>query len=59
MAAWFGANIGNIIVILILAAVIALSIRSIIKDKRSGTGSCGNGCAHCAMHGKCHAVKDR
>lgn len=57
MAAWLGAHMGDIIVILILLAVLALSIRTIIKDKRSGKGGCGNGCAHCAMHGKCHAVK--
>ena len=57
MAAWLSENIGSIIVILIIAAVVALSIRSLIKDKRSGKGGCGHGCAGCAMHGKCHAVK--
>ena len=57
MAAFLSANIGNIIVILILIAVLALAIRSIIKDKKSGKGTCGCGCANCAMHGKCHAAK--
>ena len=57
MAAWFGANIGNIIVILIVTAVIILSVRSIIKDKKAGKGGCGCGCKNCAMSGKCHAVK--
>lgn len=57
MTAWLSANIGSIIVILILLAVIALAVRSVIKDKRSGKGGCGNGCAHCALHDKCHAVK--
>ena len=36
MAAWLGANIGSIAVILILAAIIVLVIRSMIKDKKSG-----------------------
>ena len=57
MAAWLSANIGTIIVILVLAAVIALAVRSMIKDKKSGKGGYGCGCANCAMHGKCHAVK--
>ncbi len=57
MAAWLGANIGNIIVIIILLTIIALIVRSIIKDKKSGKSSCGCGCAHCAMKGSCHAPK--
>jgi hypothetical protein len=57
MAAWLSENIGNIVVMIIVAAIIALAIRSVIKDKRSGKGSCGCGCANCAMHGKCHPVK--
>ena len=24
------------------------------KGRKSGKGSCGCGCEHCAMHGKCH-----
>ena len=57
MAAWLSENIGNIVVMIIVAAIIALAIRSVIKDKRSGKGSCGCGCANCAMHGKCHSAK--
>ena len=59
MAAWLGANIGNIIVIAILLAVIALAVRSIIKDRKSGRGSCGCGCANCAMKGRCHSAPVR
>jgi len=57
MAAWLSENIGNIVVIIIVAAILALAIRSVIKDKRSGKSSCGCGCANCAMHGKCHTAK--
>ncbi len=57
MAAWVGANIGNIVIILILAAVIALVIHSMIKDKKAGKGGCGCGCENCALHGKCHTAK--
>ena len=61
MAAWFSENIGSIIVGLILLAIVAAVIRTMIKDKRSGRSSCGCGCANCAMSGSCHksSVKDR
>lgn len=55
--AWLGANLGSIIVALIVIAIIAFAAYSLIKDKKSGKGSCGCGCANCAMHGKCHAGK--
>lgn len=43
---------GTIIVGLILAAVIALAVRSMIKDKKNGKSlQCGGDCSHC--HG-CH-----
>ena len=57
MAAFLSANIGDIIVIAILLIIIGLAVRSIIKDKKSGKGTCGCGCAGCAMHGKCHSDK--
>lgn len=56
MLAWFTENLGTIIVTLILVAIVALIIAKMIRDRKSGkgTGSCGCGCEHCAMHGKCH-----
>ena len=54
MAQWLTDNAGNMIVIAILLIIVYLSIRSMIKAKKSGKGSCGCGCAHCAMSGKCH-----
>lgn len=42
-------NIGTIIVGLILLAVVALIVRKLVRDKRSGKGGCGCGCENCAM----------
>ena len=47
-------NIATIIVLAVLIAVVALIIKKLVNDKRMGKSSCGCGCAHCAMHGKCH-----
>ncbi|MBR1797058.1 MAG: FeoB-associated Cys-rich membrane protein [Clostridiales bacterium] len=55
MLDWLQANTGNIIILLILAVVVALVIRSMIKDKKSGKGSCGCNCGSCAMAGSCHS----
>ena len=42
-------NIGTIIVGLILLAIVALIVRKLVRDKRSGKGGCG--CESCAMGG--------
>ncbi len=44
--------IGTIIVGVILAAVVVLVIRKMVKDKKAGKGSCGCNCAECKGH--CH-----
>lgn len=46
------AHIGTIIVLLVLAVIVALIIRSIVKDKKSGKGMCGGDCSNC--HGCPH-----
>ena len=51
---WIINNIGTIITLIILFAIVALIIRHIKKDKAQGKSSCGCGCANCALHGKCH-----
>ena len=48
------ANIGTIVVGLIVAAIIAIVIYGMIKDKKNGKTTCGCGCANCAMKGTCH-----
>ncbi len=54
MMEWLSANGGTILGVIVLAAVVALVIRSIVNDKKAGRSSCGAGCANCAMKGSCH-----
>lgn len=51
---WLLNNWGTILTVVVLAAVVALIVRYMIKNKKAGKSSCGAGCAHCAMHGECH-----
>ena len=55
MLQWIHANIGSILVCLVLLAAVALIVRSLIRQKKQGKTSCGCGCAHCAMRGSCHS----
>ena len=57
MAEWFMQNIGTILVAAVLLVLVALVIRSLVKDKKAGKSTCGSNCAHCAMAGKCHQEK--
>ncbi len=54
MLAWLSANIGTILIVLVLLAVVIGIIVKLRKDKKKGVSSCGGNCAHCAMHGACH-----
>lgn len=55
MMTWFSANMGNIIVVLLLCTVVFLIIRSIVRDRRQGKSSCGSHCGSCPMRGSCHS----
>ncbi|MCI5903006.1 MAG: FeoB-associated Cys-rich membrane protein [Blautia sp.] len=47
---------GTVIVLLILAGVIGLAIRSMVKDRKAGKSlQCGQNCSHCGGH--CHHVQ--
>ncbi len=54
MFEWLINNIGSILIIILLAAVIAAVIFKMVSDKKSGKSGCGCGCEHCAMKGECH-----
>ena len=54
MIAWLSANIGTIIVILLLIAAVAVIIAKTIKNNKEGKSNCGCGCAHCAIADECH-----
>ena len=54
MLAWLTENLGTIVISLILISIVTAVIVGMVRDKKQGKGSCGCGCEHCAMHGKCH-----
>lgn len=54
MFAWIGNHLLTIGILLVLAAAVFAIVFSLLRDKRKGRSSCGSGCAHCPMSGKCH-----
>ena len=55
MLEWIASNIGTILITAGLIVIVALIIRSIVKDKKAGISSCGakcGGCGACEMAGK-------
>ena len=54
MLQWISANIGTILISLVLLAVVALIIRSMMRDKKQGKSSCGGNCASCGGCCACH-----
>ncbi len=47
MSAWLSANLINIVLIAVLALVVGLLIRGMIRDRKAGKSSCGGNCAAC------------
>ena len=54
MFEWLRVHWGTIFIALIVLAVIAGAIVSVVRDHKSGKGGCGGGCQDCAMRGECH-----
>ncbi|NMP36549.1 MAG: FeoB-associated Cys-rich membrane protein [Clostridiales bacterium] len=54
MLSWISANIGSIIICLVLAAIVVGIVFVLKKDKKKGKSACGGSCCHCPMEGKCH-----
>ena len=54
MLDWFAANLGTILISLVLAVIVTLIVVYLLRQKKAGKSSCGGNCAHCAMHGQCH-----
>ena len=40
-------NLSPFIILIVLIGIVTLSIRSMIKDKKSGKSSCGGNCGAC------------
>ena len=57
MLQWIGANLGTILICLVLLAIVTFVILYLVRQKKQGKSSCGCNCAHCAMHGSCHNIK--
>ena len=57
MLQWIGANLGTILICLVLLAIVTFIIVYLVRQKKQGKSSCGCNCAHCAMHGSCHNRK--
>ena len=51
MLTWLSANLVNIALILVIALVVVLLIRGMIRDKKAGKSSCGGNCASCGVCG--------
>lgn len=56
MLDWMMSHIGTILVCGVLAAVVAVAIVSVLRDRKRGKSACGGCCAHCAMN--CHSHKN-
>jgi hypothetical protein len=53
MLTWLTANLGTVLIALLLLLIVAGVIIKLRKDKKKGVSSCGGNCAHCAMCGAC------
>lgn len=51
-------NAGTIVVSLVMIAIVACIVFSLIRDRKRGKSSCGSGCSCCAMNGSCHKKLD-
>ncbi len=57
MMEWLLANIGTILITLLLILTVAAVVRSLIRDKKRGRSICGGNCAHCKMCAACHRAR--
>ncbi len=53
MISWLSANIGTILVLLVVCAVVGFIVRGILRDRKNGKSSCGGSCGSCASCGSC------
>ena len=53
MLTWLSANIGTVLITLLLIAAVAAAVAKLLRDKKKGRSSCGCGCKNCAMRGAC------
>lgn len=51
---WIQGHVAVILICVVLAAIVVLIIRGLVRDRKKGKSTCGANCAHCAMAGSCH-----
>ncbi len=58
MLEWLAANLGSILVGLVVLCAVAAVVFKLARDKKRGKGSCscGDGCGSCACSGTCHGA---
>lgn len=54
MLSFLQANWVTIITLIVLAFVVFLAIRKLVKDKKEGIGACGQKCSNCPHSANCH-----
>ena len=54
MLSFIKANIATIIVLIIVALLVFLAIRKIVKDKKSNKGGCSQNCSGCPYSNNCN-----
>lgn len=47
MLAWFSANLINIVLVAAIVLLVALLVRGLIRDRKSGKPACGGSCGGC------------
>ncbi len=58
MLAWLTENLVNIVLIAVVAGIVALLIRGMIRDKKAGKHACGGNCACCGGCAACSGCKE-
>ena len=53
MGAWLTANLGTILITIVLIVLVTVIIRTMIRDKKVGKSTCGGSCASCKMCAAC------
>lgn len=48
MLTWITANIGTLVVLAVLVAIVGAIIRRLYRNRKNGGCSCGGGCAGCS-----------
>lgn len=54
MSAWIMANLGTMVVSLVLLGIVAAITASLAKNKHRGRSSCGGNCGCCGGSCSCH-----